>query len=584
MSNRFAHAMPYGAQVMADGLTRFRLWAPDVDEVAMICTGAEAEPMRALDDGWFECLRAVPAGRRYRYRLGTGLTVPDPASRLQHGGDVHGASVVVDPLAYAWRFPEWQGRPWCEAVIYELHVGLFGGFDGVAAALPRLAELGVTAIELMPIAQFPGARNWGYDGVLPFAPAAAYGTPDELKALVDEAHRLGVMVFLDVVYNHFGPDGNFLGTYASRFFNESTHTPWGAAMDVAVPQVGDFFVHNALFWLEEYRLDGLRLDAVHELDNPGWLSSLAARIRAHEGERHVHLMLENEANQARLLGPRRFDAQWNDDFHNAAHVAMTGETDGYYAAFADAPVEKLARALAEGFVWQGEPMGGKRRGESTRSLAPSCFVDFLQNHDQVGNRPFGDRLTTMVAPPVLDAAYALLLLSPAIPMLFMGEEWASRTPFLYFSDHQDEALRDAVREGRRREFAAFGGHVPWADPNDPETYLRSMLSPGEADRPEAVARQALIRHLLAIRRQFVTPWLDDCRFEGASVLGEQALGASWLRDADTRLRIYCNLGAVAVPFDVSRIDTPTWLHGDPNAFVAGLLPPFATLACLESMS
>jgi maltooligosyltrehalose trehalohydrolase len=584
MSDRFAHAMPYGAQVMGDGRTRFRLWAPDVDEVAMVCAEAAPEPMRALDDGWFECICAAPPDTRYRYRLGTGQTVPDPASRQQHGGDVHGASIVVDPRAYAWRFPEWQGRPWRDVVIYELHVGLFGGFDGVAAALPRLAELGVTAIELMPVAQFPGARNWGYDGVLPFAPAAAYGTPEELKALVDEVHRLGMMVFLDVVYNHFGPDGNFLGAYASRFFNEATHTPWGAAMDVAVPQVGDFFVHNALYWLEEYRFDGLRLDAVHELGNPGWLSSLAARIRSHTGDRHVHLMLENEANQARLLGPRRYDAQWNDDFHNAAHVVMTGETEGYYGAFTANPLEKLTRALAEGFVWQGEPMNGERRGESTRGLAPSCFVDFLQNHDQVGNRPFGDRLTTMVAAPVLDAAYALLLLSPAIPMLFMGEEWASRTPFLYFSDHQDEALRDAVREGRRREFAAFGGHVPWADPNDPKTFLLSMLSPAEADRPEAVARQALIRHLLGIRREFVGPRLDECRFEGACVLGEKALAASWLRDADTRLRIYCNLGATAVPFEVSRIIAPTWLYGDPEAFVAGLLPPFATLACLESMS
>jgi malto-oligosyltrehalose trehalohydrolase len=308
-------------------------------------------------------------------------------------------------------------------VIYELHAGACGGFRGVRAMLPGLHALGVTAIELMPIAQFPGRRNWGYDGVLPFAPAAAYGTPDELKALVDAAHGLGLMVILDVVYNHFGPDGNYLGEYASPFFrNDGPPTPWGAAIDVARAPVGDFFVHNALYWLQEYRFDGLRLDAVHALHAPDWLLSLADRVRAACRGRQVHLVLENEANQARLLGPGRFDAQWNDDFHNALHVLLTGESAGYYGAYADDPMARLVRCLAEGFAWQGEPMRGRPRGEPSAGLSPMCFVNFLQNHDQVGNRALGERLSVLADPKRLEAACALLLLTPAVPMLFMGEE------------------------------------------------------------------------------------------------------------------------------------------------------------------
>jgi malto-oligosyltrehalose trehalohydrolase len=355
-------------------------------------------------------------------------------------------------------------------------------------------------------------------------------------------------------------------------------------MDVAVPQVGDFFVHNALYWLDEYRFDGLRFDAVHALGNPGWLGSLAARIRSHIGpDRQVHLMLENEGNQAHLLGARRFDAQWNDEFHNALHVVLTGETSGYYEAFADRPIEKLVRTLCEGFAWQGERMAGKPRGEASAHLAPSCFIDFLQNHDQVGNRPFGDRLAALVPASALDAAYALLLLSPAIPLLFMGEEWASRTPFLYFSDHQDEDLRDAVRIGRRTEFAAFRSRVPWADPNDPATFERSTLTPAEATRPEAIARQALFAHLLALRREHLVPWFDACRFDSATVLGERALCVNWFRGEGIRLRIFCNLGADPVHVEAPSVAS-MWLHGDGTVPGAGILPPFTTFVCLEPIS
>ncbi|UGB39630.1 malto-oligosyltrehalose trehalohydrolase [Frateuria soli] len=586
MSGRFRHAMPYGAELQGDRRTRFRLWAPDAAQVRLELEPGGSQPMRALDDGWHECIREAPAGTRYRFQVGGGRRVADPASRLQEAGDVHGASVVVDPGAYAWQHAGWRGRPWHEAVVYELHVGACGGFSGVHAMLPRLHALGVTAIELMPIAQFPGQRNWGYDGVLPFAPAAAYGTPDELKALVDAAHGLGLSMILDVVYNHFGPDGNDLGAYASPFFHTgSPSTPWGTAIDVALPPVGDFFVHNALYWLQEYRFDGLRLDAVHALHNPSWLLSLAARVHAVAGERHLHLVLENEANQAQLLGPGRFDAQWNDDFHNAIHVLLTGERAGYYGAYADGPIDKLARCLGEGFAWQGEPMRGRPRGEPSGHLHPLCFVDFLQNHDQVGNRALGERLDVLVEPKLIEAALALLLLTPSVPMLFMGEEWGSRRPFLYFTDHQTEELRTAVREGRRKEFADFESHgkgdVP--DPNAPATFERSALDPAEAGSAEGLARLTLVRLLLAQRRQHLVRRLGKARSLGARPIGDRALHAHW-QLGDLRLHVYCNLGERASAVDAKPTPDARWLHGEASAIAAlaeGRLAPACTLVFLE---
>ncbi|WP_199033334.1 malto-oligosyltrehalose trehalohydrolase, partial [Ralstonia sp. ASV6] len=431
--------------------------------------------MEAEPDGWYAAVAPIGAGLCYRYRVtdrnGVTITVPDPAARAQWQ-DLYGPSLVVDPSRYLWRHADWQGRPWHETVLYELHVGAMGGFNGVRARLPELARLGVTAIELMPLAEFPGARNWGYDGVLPFAPDASYGSPDELKALIDTAHGLGLMVFLDVVYNHFGPDGNYLVHYARRFFHEGTHTPWGAAFDFRQPAVREFFIQNALMWLMEYRFDGLRLDAVQAIGERDWLSELAARVRqAVEPGRYVHLVLENENNAASLLrgattspippdrspteptqtGP--FEAQWNDDGHHALHALLTGEHEAYYAAYADAPAERLARVLQEGFCYQGEPSAlhnGAPRGEPSGTLPPTAFVLYLQNHDQIGNRPLGERLTRLAHPEALHAAQTLLLLCPQIPLLFMGEEWGSLRPFYYFTSHHG-ALADAVREGRRRE-------------------------------------------------------------------------------------------------------------------------------------
>ncbi|WP_243666975.1 malto-oligosyltrehalose trehalohydrolase [Pseudomonas brassicae] len=465
----------HGAVMLDSDTTRFALWAPDAQQVEVERADAAPIPMQRRDDGWFELSLACPAGTRYRYRIDGVLSVPDPASRGQPEG-VHGYS-QVQGHAYTWLHPQWQGRPWHEAVIYEVHVGLLGGYAGVAEHLPRLAALGVTAIELMPIGQFPGARNWGYDGVLPFAPQCSYGSPRQLKALIDQAHGLGLMVLLDVVYNHFGPDGNYLHRYASGFFREDRHTPWGAAIDFRRRQVRDFFIENALMWLHDYRFDGLRLDAVHAIDDPDFLHELARRVRlATPAGRQVWLTLENERNQAHLL-EEGYDAQWNDDGHNALHVLLTGEHEGYYVDYREAPLHKLARCLSQGFVFQGEPdRNGHPRGEASGHLAPGAFVLFLQNHDQIGNRALGERLPRLCAPAALRAATALLLLAPMVPLLFMGDDWGCEQPFLFFH----RSSRGPGHGGTRRPTRRVQGFHRLCRPGqagaDPRPECRADLS------------------------------------------------------------------------------------------------------------
>jgi len=556
MSARHEHHLPFGATLLDDQLTAFRLWAPGVTAVELLVQGHAPQPMRAQNDGWFALEAACGAGTRYRYRLPDGREVPDPASRFQPQ-DVGGPSEVIDPEAYEWELDDWIGRPWTETVIYEVHVGSCGGYEGLRERLPALARLGITAIELMPLADFPGARNWGYDGVLPFAPDAAYGTPAQLKALVDAAHGLGLMVFLDVVYNHFGPQGNCLASYAPRFFRHDIHTPWGAAVDFRQAQVRQFFTENAMYWLQEYRFDGLRLDAVHAIDDAGYIDELGAALRQRIGpERHIHLMLENERNEARHL-EGSYSAQWNDDLHNALHVLLTGERQGYYADYAAAPARKLARCLAEGFCYQGEPSpshGGAPRGTPSAQLPPYSFIFFLQNHDQVGNRALGERLTVLTHPESLRAAIALQLLSPQIPLLFMGEEWGSRSPFLYFTDFQG-ALADAVREGRRREFAAFEAWRDAAarsaipDPNDEQTFRRSIADPAEARDPAQRARLEEVGRLLALRREQLLPRLAGTRSLGAEALDEAAVQAAWRLGDGAELQVWANFHEtpVAVP-------------------------------------
>ncbi|MEI2414576.1 malto-oligosyltrehalose trehalohydrolase [Orrella sp. JC864] len=543
---------------MSDGKVRFQLWAPSAPRELALEIEGMAPIALAPDEQGFACVDvACQPGARYRYRLGPDLAVPDPASRLQDG-DVHDASVVVSPLGYAWRHPQWRGRPWEESVIYEVHAGLAGGFKGLQARLPELAELGVTMVELMPIADFPGRRNWGYDGVLPFAPDTAYGTPEALKELVDTAHGLGMGMMLDVVYNHFGPDGNYLPQFARPFFREDIRTPWGAAIDFRQPAVRRYFQENALYWLSEFRFDGLRLDAVHAIADHGWLPELAGWLREQLPGRYVHLVLENDANAARLL-EQGYDAQWNDDAHHVVHHLLTGETRGYYGSYAQRPAEALARALAQGYVYQGEPSphhGGEPRGEPSAHLPPTSFVFFLQNHDQVGNRAQGERLSMLVEQDKrLRAAVALQLLCPHIPLVFMGEEDGSREPFLYFTDHQDPALAQAVREGRRAEFKGFyagteqGPQVP--DPNAESTYRDSF--------PWHDARQSRLwrpyyQQLLRLRHECLSARLAGCGSAGAQALGSHSVMARWYLADGAMLTVYANLGAAAISVAARHLD------------------------------
>ncbi|WP_338507579.1 malto-oligosyltrehalose trehalohydrolase [Pseudomonas poae] len=545
MPLRTLETWPHGAIMLDAQHTRFALWAPDAFYVSVELEHGKSIAMLPQADGWFETEVACPAGTRYRFNIDGEMDVPDPASRAQ-ADDVHGWSLVVDPLAYEWRHSQWQGRPWHEAVIYELHVGALGGYAAVEQHLPRLAALGVTAIELMPLAQFPGERNWGYDGVLPYAPQSSYGSPEQLKHLIDSAHEHGLAVILDVVYNHFGPDGNYLGQYAAGFFQEEVHTPWGAGIDFNRREVRDFFLDNALMWLLEYRFDGLRLDAVHAIDNPDFLQELAQRVRQQvDTGRHVWLMLENELNQASLLR-QDFDAQWNDDFHNVLHVLLTGETDAYYSDFAQDATAKLARCLGEGFIYQGHTTRhGHARGEPSADLPPTAFVAFLQNHDQIGNRALGQRLHQLCSPQALNAATALLLLSPMIPLMFMGDEVNASEPFLFFTDHHGD-LAEAVREGRRNEFADFAAfqdperreHIP--DPNALSTFTRS--APTFAENEQA----ALYRHLLKLRHQHIVPHLPGVVALGAQVVADAAVTARWRLGDGSILQIDLNLGATAL--------------------------------------
>jgi len=566
----------FGPSLDADGAT-FSLWAPDARAVDVAITGRERTPLKRAGDGFWTGHASARAGDLYRFDV-DGRQVPDPASRFQPQ-DVGGPSELIDPRAYAWRHPDWLGRPWEETVFYELHVGLCGGFLGVRDRLRDLADLGVTAVELMPIADFAGGRNWGYDGVLPFAPDSVYGRPDDLRTLVDEAHGLGLMVFLDVVYNHFGPEGNWLPSYAPSFFDEAKHTPWGAAIDFRKPVVRRFFSDNALYWLEDFRVDGLRLDAIHQILDRSWLVDLATEVRARLPDRHVHLVVENENNDAALL-TQGFDAQWNDDFHNVLHVLLTGETHAYYLDFADHPARRLARCLSQGFIYQGEPSpnhDGRPRGQRSGDLPPTAFVSFLQNHDQVGNRALGERLTSLADPKALRAAIVLLLLCPQIPMLFMGEEVGAREPFLFFTDFHGD-LAKAVREGRRKEFAGEPGFADAAararipDPNAGSTYNASLWT---ADAPDAADWRALVKQLLTLRRARIIPQLKDCKALGAIVLGEKAVLARWRLSAGGTLTLAVNLGATEAGLDLPE-GAP--LFGDhPGEAV----PPYTTLAWIE---
>lgn len=577
MAHRHRHVMPFGAELIDGGGVCFRFWAPGVAAAALCIDAAAERPMAAVGGGWFELIvPTAQAGSRYRFRLPDGLQVPDPASR-RNPDDVHGPSEVIDPDAFAWPDDPWCGRPWGEAVIYELHVGAFtpgGDFVGIEARLDYLVELGITALEIMPVADFPGRRNWGYDGVLHFAPAARYGTPDDFKRLIAAAHARGLMVLLDVVYNHFGPEGNYLHCYCSSFFNPAHHTPWGAAINFDGPDnrtVRDFFIHNALYWIEEFQLDGLRLDAIHAIrddSTPDIVEEIRAALRNGPGRsRHVHLILENDRNEAHYLESRPWPdgntaggiAQWNDDIHHAFHVIATGESDGYYIDYAADPLRQLARCLVEGFAYQGDPSpfrGGELRGEPSGYLPPTAFINFLQTHDQVGNRALGERLCHLAAPAPLAALTGVLLLAPQIPMIFMGEEFAAAQPFLFFCDFgENPELAQAITAGRRREFAGYAKFADPAvraripDPNAAATFQASQLDWAALARPPHQRMHALYKQLLALRQAEIVPRLAGMGAIGAAArlahLGPHVLRVQWALGDGSQLELLANLGPAA---------------------------------------
>jgi maltooligosyltrehalose trehalohydrolase len=558
----------------------FSLWAPDAEQVALVLENAAPQPMQRGPGGVFTLKADAPPGTHYRFRINDDADVPDPAAHAQ-AEDTHGPSLVVDH-AFSWQNPDWRGRPWHETVLYELHPGALGGFAGITAQLPRLHTLGITAIELMPIADFPGRHNWGYDGVLPYAPDTRYGTPHDLKTLIDTAHGLGIQVLLDVVYNHFGPDGNYLNAYAKSFFREDKHTPWGNAIDFRKREVRDFFINNALHWLEIYRFDGLRFDAVHAIEDSGFLLEMAQTIRTKLPGRHIHLVLENENNDSTLLNTAtdagKYDAQWSDDWHHCLHVLLTRESEGYYEDFQN-PAAQLARCMAEGFAYQGDPSphhGNAPRGTPSAHLPTTAFVICLQNHDQIGNRAMGERLRSLAHPDALRAALALLLFTPQIPMLFMGEEYGETRPFLFFTDHHDE-LGKLVTEGRRKEFAHFDAFtrpetrekIP--DPNAPATF--------EASIPQIAENNwsAHVKTCLVLRHAHIIPHLKNSASLGAAALSPAAIRASWRLGNGSTLTLAANFGAIAAPLE----PVPGDLLFGPGP-QSGQLAPFTTCLWLQA--
>ncbi|MCK6746526.1 malto-oligosyltrehalose trehalohydrolase [Enterobacter cloacae] len=510
----------WGAEFISGDVVRFRVWAEGQQQLTLRLAERDLS-MTAVGNGWFQIdVPGVTHGTEYQFVLQDGMAVPDPASRAQKG-DVNGPSVVIDPGRYQPINPDWAGRPWEETVIYELHIGTFtpqGTFRAAIDKLPYLAELGITQLEVMPVSQFGGSRGWGYDGVLLYAPHSAYGTPEDFHAFIDAAHGLGLSVVLDIVLNHFGPEGNYLPLLSPAFFDAQRMTPWGNGIAYEREPVRHYILDAPLFWLTEYRLDGLRFDAIDQIKDTASkhiLQQIAETIREALPDRHIHLTTEDSRNVI-FLHPRDekgatplFTAEWNDDFHNAAHVFATGETHAYYQDFAFEPEKKFARALAEGFVYQGEVSLQTRhsRGVECHTQPPTFFVDFIQNHDQTGNRAQGERLITLAGADKTRVLLAALLLSPHIPLLFMGEEYGETNPFLFFTDFHGD-LAKAVREGRAKEFTGHSGHdgdVP--DPNDEQTFARSKLDWHNVTTAQGKSWLRFTRSLLVLRHRYLVPLL-----------------------------------------------------------------------------
>ncbi|HEX2295519.1 MAG TPA: malto-oligosyltrehalose trehalohydrolase [Actinomycetota bacterium] len=537
----------------------FEVWAPAPERVELVLRG-ERHGMERGGGGWWTASVDASHGDDYGFSLDGGDPLPDPRSPWQPRG-VHGLSRVLDHSRYEWRDGGWRGRPIASAIVYELHTGTFtseGTFRAAIGKLDHLVRLGVTHVELLPVAQFPGDRGWGYDGVDLFAPHESYGGPEGLKELVDACHARGLGVIVDVVYNHLGPAGNYLGSYGP-YFTDRYATPWGQAVNFDGPgslEVRRFFVDNALTWLRDYHCDGLRLDAIHAILDASAVHILEEmQLRVEELEAHLDrdlfLVAESDLNDPRVVNRREaggygLDAQWSDDFHHALHSVLTGERDGYYADFGT--IGDVATALRHAFVYAGTYSRYRDRihGRPATGLPGYRFLGYLQNHDQIGNRAVGERSSALTTTDLLRVGAALVLTSPFVPMLFMGEEWGATSPFLYFTAHEDPELGQAVSEGRKREFAAFGwdpGAIP--DPQDPATFERSKLDWSELDEQPHADLLEWHRSLIALRREW--PELTDGRLDRVEVAYDE--DARWLTTTRGRITVACNFGPgeVAVP-------------------------------------
>jgi maltooligosyltrehalose trehalohydrolase len=590
----------FGTQIIPNGV-RFRLWAPGSKSVSVkIYNPNRIQPLLPVGRGWFEAeVEAVAPGDLYKFVLDDGTEVPDPASRFQPE-DVDGPSEVIDPRAFEWTDLGWRGRPWEETVLYELHVGTFtpeGTYRAVIDKLDHLVDLGVTALELMPVADFRGRWNWGYDGAMLFAPDSSYGRPEDLKALVDAAHARGLMVFLDVVYNHFGPKGNYLNIYAPAVTDKHA-TPWGPSVnydDEGSHMIRDMVHANARYWLNEFRFDGLRFDAVHAIVDNGpkhMLQDVAEQIRASTDGRHIHLVAENSENEADWMKRREdgtpglYTAQWSDDIHHSLHCAVTGESHWYYADFAGR-IDLLARALAEGLGWQGEWMEHEKtnKGEPSAYLPATAFVSYIQNHDQAGNRAAGERITELAPPEAVRAVATINLLSPHIPLIFMGEEWSASQPFMFFSDVGAD-LADAIREGRREELKDTpqppGGVAP--DPMAESTFRACKLAWDDLGQSEHARFLALYRQLLALRQREIVPRLYDLEGHSSAyeLMGDKAFRVSWTLGDGSELSMLANLSSEALDGVEIWADHHLWLEGfatgnrlEPWSVLVRLTPPAA---------
>lgn len=554
-----AWQLDLGARMIEADRVRFTVWAPLANRVAveLVDQDRKAIPMQPASRGYFEVtVEGVGPRARYRYRLDGKKSRPDPASRFQPEG-VHAPSAVVDPGSFRWTDVGWPGLPLKDLIIYELHVGTFtreGTFDAIIPHLPYLKEtVGITAIELMPVAQFPGGRNWGYDGVYPFAPQSTYGGPDGLKRLVDACHAIGIAVVLDVVYNHLGPEGNYLGEFGP-YFTDRYRTPWGSAVNYDGPDsdhVRHYVVSNALYWVTEYHIDALRLDAIHGIFDFSATHilkelSLAVHGQAAHLNRQILVIAESDLNDTRIIedpakGGYGLDGQWSDDFHHALRVVLSGESRGYYQDFHG--LQDLGTAVRDGFVYSGQYSGHRRRrhGNSSQPVSPGRLVVFSQNHDQIGNRAVGDRLSTQLPLDALKVARALVLLSPNIPLLFMGEEYGETAPFQYFIEHGDPGLIEAVRQGRQREFSHFGWkpeEIP--DPQAPATFERSRVYPKHLDECQA-GLLAWTNRLIQLRKTIPSLGAGDTKIHGHKVWvydGEQVFVIHrWAREGGGALLV-----------------------------------------------